>query len=92
MARLSTLAKGTAAFSPHVIDTKHGHVLRDAMQVLREDADSADTARSLTCETADTAAPRSAMVLDLAGMGDAGTNARLALRTSLIEPTPRAAN
>ncbi|RMH28293.1 MAG: hypothetical protein D6692_05470 [Planctomycetota bacterium] len=81
-----------AAFSPHVIDTKNGPVLRVAMQILRDDTDSSNAGRSLTFETAYTAAPGSAVVLDLAGMGDAGTNARLALRTSLIALTPTAAN
>lgn len=62
------------------------------MKILGDDTDSSNAARSLAFETAYTAAPGSAMVLDLAGMGDAGTNARLAILTSLIDPTPRTAN
>jgi hypothetical protein len=77
-----------AAISPSVIDTKHGPVLRVALRLQRADTDSADTARHLSFETAYTAAPGAAMVLDLADLGAPGTRAVLALRTTLIDPTP----
>lgn len=77
-----------AAISPSVIDTKQGPVLRVALRLQRADTDSADTARHLLFETAYTAAPGAAMVLDLADLGAPGTRAVLALRTTLIDPTP----
>jgi|GEM_PF-2287745 len=81
-----------AAVSPRVIDTKHGPVLRVAIQIQSMDIDSAETARELIFATAYTAAPGSAVVLDLADLGFPGTRAVLALRTLLIDPTPLAAN
>lgn len=81
-----------AAVSPSVIDTKRGPVLRVAIQIQRIDTDSAATPRELTFATAYTAAPGSTVVLDLAGLGLPGTRAVLALRTTLIDPTPSAAN
>jgi hypothetical protein len=79
-----------AAISPSVIDTKHGPVLRVALRLQRADTGSAQAARHLTFETAYTAAPGAAMVLDLADLGAPGTRAILALRTTLIDPTPAA--
>lgn len=81
-----------AAVSPSVIDTKHGPVLRVAIQIQRTDTDSAATPRELTFATAYTAAPGNAVVLDLADLGLPGTRAVLALRTTLFNPTPNAAN
>jgi len=81
-----------AAISPSVIDTKHGPVLRVAIQIQRTDTDSTATPRELTFATAYTAAPGTALVLDLADLGLPGTRAVLALRTTLIDPTPKAAN
>ena len=77
-----------AAVSPSVIDTKHGPVLRVALRLRRADTDSADTARHLAFETAYTSAPGAAVVLDLADLGAPGARAVLALRTTLIDPTP----
>lgn len=81
-----------AVVSPSVIDTKYGPVLRVAIQVQRTDTDSGATPRELTFATAYTAAPGNAVVLDLADLGLPGTRAVLALRTTLIDPTPKAAN
>ncbi len=81
-----------AVISPSVIDTKHGPVLRVAIQVQRTDTDSGATPRELTFATAYTAAPGNTVVLDLADLGLPGTRAVLALRTTLIDPTPKAAN
>jgi len=81
-----------AAVSPSVIDTKHGPVLRVAIQIQRMDTDSAATPRELTFATAYTATPGNTVVLDLADLGLPGTRALLALRTTLIDPTPVAAN
>lgn len=81
-----------AAVSPSVIDTKHGAVLRVAIQILRTDADSSATPRELTFATAYTTAPGNTVVLDLADLGLPGTRAVLALRTTLIDPTPAATN
>jgi len=81
-----------AAVSPSVIDTKHGPVLRVAIQIQRTDTDSAETHRELTFATAYTAAPGSAMVLDLADLGLRGSRAVLALRTTLTDPTPAESN
>ncbi|MDF1808791.1 MAG: hypothetical protein P1U42_03755 [Phycisphaerales bacterium] len=80
------------AVSPSVIDTKHGPVLRVAIQVQRSDLDSATTTQELAFETAYTAAPGSAILLDLADLGLAGTHAVLALRTTLVDPTPTSSN
>lgn len=79
-------------FSPSVIETKHGDVLRVAMQLQRTDEDTSATPREMTFSTAYTSAPGGMMVLDLAGIGEAGSRAVLALRTTLIDPTPRDAN
>ena len=81
-----------AEISPSVIDTKHGPVLRVAIRIRSTDTDSAATPRELTFSTAYTAAPGNAVVLDLADLGLPGTRAVLALRTTLIDPTPSAAN
>jgi len=81
-----------ADFSPSVIDTKHGPVLRVALQIRRSDTDSSQTPRELHFATAYTAAPGGTMVLDLADLGLAGTRAVLALRTTLSDPTPLASN
>ena len=81
-----------AAVSPSVIDTKHGPVLRVAIEIRRTDTDSAATPREMVFATAYTAAPGSAMVLDLAGLGLPGTRSVLALHTTLIDPTPVASN
>jgi hypothetical protein len=81
-----------AAVSPSVIDTKHGPVLRVALHIERSDTDSSDTARTLAFATAYTAAPGGAVVLDLADLGAPGTRAVLAIRTTLIDPTPQASN
>jgi len=81
-----------AAISPSVIDTKHGSVLRIAIQIQRTDTDSSATPRELTFATAYTAAPGSTAVLDLAGLGLPGARAVLALRTTLIDPTPTETN
>lgn len=81
-----------AAVSPSVIDTKHGPVLRVVIQIQRTDTDSAATHRELTFATAYTAAPGNTVVLDLADLGLPGTRAVLALRTTLIDPTPKATN
>lgn len=81
-----------AAISPSVIDTKHGPVLRVAIQIQRMDTDSDATPRELTFSTAYTTAPGNTVVLDLADLGLPGTRAMLALRTTLIDPTPNAAN
>lgn len=81
-----------AVFSPSVIETKHGDVLRVAMQIQRTDEDTSATPREMTFSTAYTSAPGGMMVLDLAGIGEAGSRAVLALRTTLIDPTPRDAN
>lgn len=76
------------AISPSVIETKHGSVLRIAIQIQRTDTDSSATPRELTFATAYTAAPGSTVVLDLAGLGLPGSRAMLALRTTLHDPTP----
>ncbi len=81
-----------AAVSPRVIDTKTGPVLRVALQIRRVDADSSATPRELGFTTAYTSAPGGAVVLDLAGMGLPEIRAVLALRTTLIDPTPTDAN
>ena len=81
-----------AVVSPSVIDTKHGPVLRVAIQIQRTDTDSAATPRELTFATAYTTAPGNTVVLDLADLGLPGTRAVLALRTTLIDHTPKAAN
>jgi len=81
-----------ASVSPSVIDTKHGPVLRVAIQIQRMDTDSDATLRELSFATAYTAAPGNTVVLDLAGLGLPGTRAVLALRTTLIDPTPKATN
>ena len=75
-----------------MIETKHGDVLRVAMQLQRTDEDTSATPREMTFSTAYTSAPGGMMVLDLAGIGEAGSRAVLALRTTLIDPTPRDAN
>ncbi len=77
-----------AAISPSVIDTRQGPVLRVALRLQRAETGSGQAARHLTFETAYTAAPGAAMVLDLADLGAPGTRAVLALRTSLVDPTP----
>jgi hypothetical protein len=77
-----------ADVAPRVIKTKHGHVLRVALQLQRADADSSDTPRELVFTTAYTSAPGGAVVLDLGDVGQAGSRAVLALRTTLIDPTP----
>lgn len=81
-----------ASVSPSVIDTKHGPVLRVAIQIQRADTDSSAAPRELSFATAYTAAPGSAMVLDLADLGLEGSRAVLALRTTLIDPTPVSSN
>ncbi len=81
-----------AAVSPSVIDTKHGPVLRVAIEIQRTDTGSDATPRSLSFATAYTAAPGGAVVLDLADLGLAGSHAMLALRTTLCDPTPAEAN
>lgn len=81
-----------ADVSPSVIDTKHGPVLRVALQIQRTDSDSSSTPRELNFATAYTTAPGSVVVLDLADLGTAGTRAVLALRTTLSDPTPAPAN
>lgn len=81
-----------AVVSPSVIETKHGPVLRVAIQIQRTDTDSSASSRALTFATAYTAAPGSAVVLDLADLGLPGTRALLAMRTTLIDPTPTPAN
>lgn len=81
-----------ASISPSVLDTKTGPVLRVALHISRTDADSSDTSRTLSFTTAYTAAPGGAVVLDLADLGEPGTRAVLAIRTTLIDPTPRASN
>jgi hypothetical protein len=77
-----------ADISPSVIDTKHGPVLRVALQINRIDSDSSATPRELSFATAYTTAPGSTVVLDLAGLGLDESRAVLALRTSLSDPTP----
>lgn len=77
-----------ATVSPSVIDTKHGSVLRVAIQIQRIDSDSAATQQELTFTTAFTSAPGSAVVLDLADLGLPNTRSVLALHTTLIDPTP----
>lgn len=74
--------------SPSIIDTKHGPVLRVAIQIQRIDTDSAATPQDLTFTTAFTSAPGSAVVLDLADLGLPNTRSMLALHTTLIDPTP----
>jgi hypothetical protein len=81
-----------ADISPSVIDTKHGPVLRVALQINRIDSDSSATPRELSFATAYTTAPGSTVVLDLAGLGLDESRAVLALRTSLSDPTPRQNN
>lgn len=81
-----------AAVSPSVIDTKTGPVLRVALEINRADTDSSDTARSLSFTTAYTAAPGGAVVLDLTDLGGPGGRAVLAVRTTLVDPTPPARN
>lgn len=81
-----------ADVSPSVIDTKHGPVLRVAIQIKRIELDSSETLHKLDFATAYTAAPGNSVVLDLAGLGLPGARAVLALRTSLIDPTPTASN
>lgn len=81
-----------AALSPSVIDTKKGPVLRVAVQIQRMDSDSSATPRELTFATAYTAAPGSAVVLDLADLGLSGSRSVIALRTTLIDPTPTDTN
>lgn len=85
--------KFNAGFAPRVIDTKTGPVLRVAMRLIRTDADtsgSAEVANKLSFETVYTAAPGSAVVLDLTGLSSDGSASKLALRTQLIDPTPPA--
>jgi len=81
-----------ADISPSVIDTKHGPVLRVALQIHRVDIDSSNTTQGLRFSTAYTSAQGGAVVLDLAGLGIPGARSVLALRTSLIDPTPMATN
>jgi len=81
-----------ADFSPSVIDTKHGPVLRVALLINRTDTDSSATPRELAFSTAYTAAPGNTVVFDLAGLGLPGTRAVLALRTTLSDPTPVTTN
>ncbi|MBO6512781.1 MAG: hypothetical protein JJ974_02300 [Phycisphaerales bacterium] len=81
-------SKFDASVSPSVIDTKNGPVLRVGIEILRSDKISGQTPRMLAFETAYTAAPGSAIVLDLADLGQPGTRSVLALRTTLIDPTP----
>lgn len=81
-----------ADISPSVINTKHGPVLRVALQIHRVDTDSSVTPRGLSFATAYTSAQGGAVVLDLAGLGVPGARSVLALRTTLIDPTPVATN
>ncbi len=81
-----------ASVSPRVIDTKRGAVLRIALQIQREDTDSSSAPRELKFSTAFTSAPGSVVVFDLAGLGIESSRAVLALRTTLIDPTPVASN
>jgi hypothetical protein len=81
-----------AELSPSVIDTKKGPVLRIALQIRRADSDSSSSQRALSFSTAFTTAPGGAIVLDLADLGIEGTHALLALRTTLLDPTPTANN
>jgi hypothetical protein len=81
-----------AGVSPRVIKTKHGEVLRVALQIQRSDTDSSDASRELVFTTAYTSAPGGAVVLDLADVGQVGSRAVLALRTTLIDPTPGPSN
>ena len=81
-----------AAVAPRVIDTKAGPVLRVALTIERSETDSSNAARILTFATAYTAAPGAAVVLSLADLGMPGSTASLALRTTLIDPTPRQTN
>lgn len=80
------------AVSPSVIDTKKGPVLRVALQIQCDEAAASDTTKELGFTTAYTSAPGGAVVLDLAGLGEAGARAVLALRTTLIDPTPAEAD
>ena len=81
-----------AVISPRVIDTKRGAVLRVAIQLQRTDTDSSSTPRALTFETAYTAAPGGTVVLDLADIGLPASRAMLAIRTTLLDPTPTETN
>ncbi len=74
--------------SPSVIDTKHGPVMRVALQIHRADTDSSAAPSELSFTTAFTSAPGGTVVLDLAGLGMEESRAILALRTSLSDPTP----
>lgn len=82
----------SADVSPRVIDTKHGPVLRIAIQIQRTDVDSSDASRKLEFSTAYTTAPGNTVVLDLAGLGLPGTRAVLAVRTVLSDPSPAEAD
>ncbi len=75
--------------SPSVIDTKYGPVLRIALSVHRsESEEGSDDYQEFEFSTAYTSAPGGAVVFDLADLGVPGSRAMLAVRTSLIDPTP----
>lgn len=82
----------TMEVSPSVIDTKHGHVLRVAIQVSRFGVDSSSFPQEIRFATAYTSASGNSVVLDLAGLGIPGSRTTLAIRTTLIDPTPLANN
>jgi hypothetical protein len=75
-----------AGFSPHVIKTRTGPVIRLAVEI--KQAETGEAARALEFATAYTAKPGATVVLDLAGMGADGNGLRLALRTELMDPAP----
>ena len=81
-----------ADVSPSVIDTKHGPVLRVALQIVQSETDSSQTPHAMNFATAFTTAPGNAVVLDLAGIGEPGSRSVLALRTTLSDPTPTPPN
>jgi len=81
-----------ATIAPRVIDTKHGPVLRVAIEIDRLDTDSSGAERKTAFKTVYTTAPGASIVLDLAGLGAPGSQAVLALHTSLIDPTPTPSN
>lgn len=78
--------------SPSVIETKQGDVLRVAIQVSRFGVDSSSFPQEIHFATAYTSASGNSVVLDLAGLGIPGSRTALAIRTTLIDPTPIANN
>lgn len=81
-----------AKISPRVIETKHGEVIRVAIEIDRTDATSSGAERTVAFRTIYTTAPGGSMVMDLAGLGLPGSQAVLAIQTELIDPSPTPPN